>query len=337
MMPCETPVTDGSRTYFAVDKRRRGDENLKVRLGARAWVLAGIVVLAAMACGPAARAQGAPEATPQAPSSGTAPDTAPPDTASPATPPESVTLPGSSKPAVVEIQPTAIPAIKCVQPPPLISLMDYDGPLDKTVGAFANKLELRAVHQPHYQPGVVLCSLALKDKFILFLRDTYDPVTFVAAGFLAGIDQGIGRDRSFGGGGQGYAKRFGAEFVDQTSFKFFKDFAYPSLFGEDPRYYRMMEGPRKARLLHAIGHTFITHTDNGEPMFNFSEWLGTTSVVVLSNEYHPGNGRGFWPAAGGVSLAVGIDTGSDILREFWPDIARKLRLPFRVDTVPTAQ
>lgn len=162
--------------------------------------------------------------------------------------------------------------------------------MGKTVGAFGRKLDLKSVHQPHYQPGLVLCSLGLKDKFILFLRDTYDPVTFLAAGFESGIDQGIGRDQSFGGGAQGYAKRFGAEFVDQTSFKFFKDFAFPTIFGEDPRYYRMMEGPRKARLLHAVGHTFITHTDNGEPMFNFSEWLGTVSVVTLSNEYHPGTG-----------------------------------------------
>jgi hypothetical protein len=274
-----------------------------------------------------ARAQEAPGETPQV-----GPSEAPRDSA-----PQSVTLPGSSEPAVVEVKPTANPSVKCVQPPPIVNFSDYTGPMGKTLGAFGRKLDLKSVHQPQYQPGLVLCSLGLRDKFILFVRDTYDPVTFVEAAFDAGIDQGIGRDRSFGGGGQGYAKRFGAEFVDQTSFKFFKDFAYPTIFGEDPRYFRMMEGPRKARLLHAVGHTFVTHTDNGEPIFNFSEWLGSISVITLSNVYHPGNGRGFGPTAGGVGLSVGIDMGLDILREFWPDLARKLRLPFRVETAPPAQ
>ena len=64
-------------------------------------------------------------------------------------------------------------------------------------------------------------------------------------------------------------------------------------------------------------------------MFNFSEWLGTTSAVVLSNVYHPGNKRGIEPAAEGVGYSVAWDVGFDVLREFWPEIAKKFRLPFR--------
>jgi hypothetical protein len=66
------------------------------------------------------------------------------------------------------------------------ALADYDGPLKKTVGLFSRKLELKAVHPPHGQPGVTLCSLRLDDKFLLFVRDTFEPVTFAAAGFDAG-------------------------------------------------------------------------------------------------------------------------------------------------------
>ena len=64
-------------------------------------------------------------------------------------------------------------------------------------------------------------------------------------------------------------------------------------------------------------------------MFNFTEWLGTTSSVVLSNAYHPNNKRGVGPAATRVAFNVGGDIGFDVLREFWPEIARKFRLPFR--------
>jgi hypothetical protein len=57
--------------------------------------------------------------------------------------------------------------------------------------------------------------------------------------------------------------------------------------------------------------------------------MGTGSAVVLSNTYHPGNERGFAPAARQVGYAVVTDMGFDILREFWPEIACKLRMPFR--------
>lgn len=59
----------------------------------------------------------------------------------------------------------------CVEPAPVVRLGDYDGPLKKTVGFFARALERKAVHPPHYQPGVFLCSLGAEDKFVLFVRE----------------------------------------------------------------------------------------------------------------------------------------------------------------------
>ncbi len=225
-------------------------------------------------------------------------------------------------------------ATPCVRQPPLVRLQDYDGPLKKTVGLFSRKLDLKAVHPPNGQPGVTLCSLRLDEKFLLFVRDTFEPVTFAAAGFDAGIDQADNRDPSFGQGASGYGKRFAADFADQASFKFFKDFAYPAVFSEDPRYYRLIHASGGRRLLHAVDHAFMAHQDNGAVMFNASEWLGTASEVALSNVYHPGNERGFGPAAEQVSFNVLEDMGFDIIREFWPEISHKLKLPFRDEVEP---
>jgi len=69
-------------------------------------------------------------------------------------------------------------------------------------------------------------------------------------------------------------------------------------------------------------------------MFNFSEWLGEISGASLSNLYHPGAKRGFAPAAQGVAIDVALDIGYDELREFWPEMAKKLRLPFRDQNEP---
>jgi hypothetical protein len=75
--------------------------------------------------------------------------------------------------------------------------------------------------------------------------------------------------------------------------------------------------------------SFVAQRDNGNHMFNVSKWLGTVTAVGLNDAYHPGNERGFSPAlrVGGYALAAGM--GFDVLREFWPDIAHKLHMPFR--------
>jgi hypothetical protein len=186
-------------------------------------------------------------------------------------------------------------SVPCVQPAPLVRLQDYNGPMKKTVGLFARALELKAVHQPRYKPDVVLCSLELKDKFVLFVQDSVNPVAFLGSGFYAGLDQASDKDPTFGQGADGYGKRFAAKFTDQASSKFFKDFAYPAIFSEDPRYYRLAQGTVRRRFVHALGHVFVAHRVDGGHMFNYSEWLGTASAITLANAYHPSNERGVRP------------------------------------------
>lgn len=221
------------------------------------------------------------------------------------------------------------PAAPCVEPPPMIRIEDYDGPFQKTVGTFARPLERKSVHPDIFKPGAKLCTLKLKDKFLLFVQDSFDPVTFLSAGFDAGLDQAQGSDPHYHQGAAGYGRRYGAEFVGQASGTFFNDFFYPSIFSEDPRYYRLAHGSFRKRFFHAMEHSVIAHRDNGSRMFNFSIWLGTTSSVVLSNTYHPDNQRGVLPAGQAVVLSILQASADDVLREFWPEISHKLHFPFR--------
>lgn len=244
---------------------------------------------------------------------------------SPPPPPAPVPLSVTTLPASIPLN----PATHCIQPAPMVRWQDYQGPFAKVVGIFGRELERKSVHPLPYKSGTLLCTFTVKDKFILFLRDSADPLTFVDAGFDAGISQAEDNDPTFGQGAAGYADRFGAAMADQASSRFFKDFFYPSLFSEDPRYYRLGRGTTGGRLLHALGHSVIAYRVDGTRGFNFTEWLGTTTTVVLSNTYHPGNRRGFDPAAERVGYSVASDAGFDELREFWPEIARKFKLPFR--------
>jgi len=225
------------------------------------------------------------------------------------------------------------PTTQCLEPPPIVHWEDYQGKFQKSVGLFARKLERKSVPRPHYKAGAVLCTLIVRDKFQLFARNTSDPGSFLSVAFNAGLDQAQNNDHSFRQGAAGYGKRFGANVADMASASFFGDFVYPSIFSEDPRYYRLAHGSRGIRLLHALGHVFVANREDGTHMVNASQWFAATTVVALSNTYHPDNQRGVGPAAQRVAYVTAQAMSFDSLREFWPGIARKLKLPFRGQTL----
>jgi hypothetical protein len=222
----------------------------------------------------------------------------------------------------------------CIKPAPMVGWQDYQGPFQKIVGAFGRRLDRKSTQPPHYIPGAKLCVLTFHDKVRLAVEDTFDPITFLGIAYNAGIGQAQDVDPSYGQGAIGYAKRFGAGFAGQGTSEFFKVIVYPTLFSQDPRYYRLGHGATKDRFLHALEHSVVAYHADGTPMFNFTEWLGTSTTVAISNTYHPDNARGFQPAARRVSYDVAIDAGFDVLREFWPEIAHKFKLPFRERTEP---
>ena len=240
--------------------------------------------------------------------------------------------PAPAAPISEEVQKN--PTAPCLQPPPLVRWQDYQGPMAKVVGAFGRKVERKSVHPPHYKPGDVLCTFKFTDKLRLFAEDLVDPFTILNIGFNAGLDQAENTDPTFGQGAAGYGKRFAASTADQASGNFFKFVLFPTIFSQDPRYYRLGHGAGGARFVHALEHAVVTHQNDGRTMFNYTELLGTTSGVILSNTYHPGNKRGAGPVAEGVALNIANDVAFDVLREFWPEIAHKMRLPFRDEHEP---
>ena len=204
---------------------------------------------------------------------------------------------------------------------------DYRGPLNGIVARFSQGFDNAA---PHLGSGTSSkCQMTVGDKFRLFVNNNIDPASYLSAAWDAGWAQLDSDDPSFGQGGAGYARRYSAAVADNVQSDFFGIFLFPSIFHQDPRYFRMGQGSVKARLGHALAHRFVARSDSGQPMFNYSEWLGTASSKALGNLYHPGNPRGFGPTATRVGLSVSNGMAWDVLREFWPELAHRFHLPFR--------
>src|SRR2546430_1113434 len=97
----------------------------------------------------------------------------------------------------------------------------------------------------------------------------------------------------------------------------------PSILHQDPRYFRLGEGSKKARLGHSVKQIFWTRTDSGGSQFNYSEVLGNSAAVAISTSYYPEN-RNAHDATVKLGTQIGIDLASNILKEFGPDLTRLL-------------
>jgi hypothetical protein len=161
-------------------------------------------------------------------------------------------------------------------------------------------------------------------KIKLVARTTFDPVEFPFFAFLAGISQASNSESGYGQGAIGYAKRFGSTFVDGTSENFFAQAFFPSLLRQDPRYYQDGKGTFWRRAGYAVSRTAVTRNDSGHMRFNISEFAGAGVAAAISNAYHPASDRNVPNTMETWGTMMGWDTVSNVLKEFWPDIRRKV-------------
>jgi hypothetical protein len=195
-----------------------------------------------------------------------------------------------------------------------------------------------------------------REKFRLFAKSAFDPVTLGLVGLQAAWSQAENQFPAYGQGAQGYGKRYGAALADEVSSSLFSNFFYPTLLKQDPRYFRLGEGTFKKRFFYSVKQEFICHTDKGGRSFNFSNVLGAFTAGAISNLYYPGNtlirtipatatspaipvyhnDRGVGLTISRATIAIGYGTMGGLLDEFWPDILQKLHKPKKADGMPAS-
>jgi len=166
--------------------------------------------------------------------------------------------------------------------------------------------------------------LSVKRKFWIAAKDSFDyPIYFISAGF-AGISQIENSNPSFGQGLKGYAMRYAAGYGDQMIGNMMTEGVFPSLLHEDMRYFRRGTGGKLSRTYYALTRILVTRTDAGGTRFNFSEVVGNSVATAISNTYNPDT-RNTEENLEKLGLQLGTDAISNVLKEFWPDVKRKLQ------------
>ena len=158
--------------------------------------------------------------------------------------------------------------------------------------------------------------MGAKQKFQLSFRSIIDPVSFLTVAGIAGAEQYRNVYPGFGGGIEGYGKRYGAALADHVSGSLLGRAVYPSIFHQDPRYFYKGKGSIGSRALYAISATVITRGDDGLRKPNYSHVLGTFSAAAISNLYYPTSDRGVSLFLRNGFAGMGAAVVSNLVREF---------------------
>jgi hypothetical protein len=166
--------------------------------------------------------------------------------------------------------------------------------------------------------------LTVTEKFKIASQDAFDRGTVGLAALFGGESQLTNQNRSFGQGVAGFGRYFGSAYGDLVIGDYMTEGVFPTLLRQDPRYFRRAKGSGWSRLGYAMGQVFWTHRDSGGTQFNYSEILGNSVAVAISNTYYSDN-RTAKDAVPKLGMQLGVDMAANVLKEFWPEIERKFR------------
>lgn len=190
------------------------------------------------------------------------------------------------------------------------------------------------------QKGQKLPPLSAKDKFKVVALGTFDYVQYPWWGLLSAINQADNSEPAYGQGWLAYGKRYGTTAADSTIENFMVGAVFPSVLHQDPRFYYSEQGGGGRRAWYAVSRIFVTRSDSGRSQFNFSEIVGSAASAAISTySYHPkstylstpdnphkfvGSDRTLINAASVWETQLSLDTLTIVVKEFWPDIHRKI-------------
>jgi hypothetical protein len=168
--------------------------------------------------------------------------------------------------------------------------------------------------------------LTLTERRDVYLRQTFfTGASYLKRMFGAGIDQARGAPQQWGGGFEGYGKRFGSrygQFVIQKTIQSGTD----AILGYEPRYdYCHCKG-FWPRTWHAVQRNFVTYNRTEvEKRPQIGSYGGAFAAGLIASETWRPEQENAWKAGGiNVAAQAGYGALSNWLQEFAPDIGHKI-------------
>ncbi len=163
-----------------------------------------------------------------------------------------------------------------------------------------------------------------REAFKIATQNSFDYSSFIFVGITSLMAEGSGAHPQLGKGVAGFGRYYWRGFVDKADGNYLVIFALPTVLHQDERYFAMGQGKLWKRGLYAASRILITPDYQGRNTFNLSEVLGRGMAQGISTTYYPSHDRTVGALATKYAYALGRDALTNVVREFWPDIATRV-------------
>ncbi len=158
------------------------------------------------------------------------------------------------------------------------------------------------------------------EAFMVATQNSFDYSAFVFVGITSLLAEGTGAHTQLGKGVGGFWAYYWRGYLDKTDGNYMVDFAMPTVFHQDERYYAKGEGGIWKRGIYAASRVLITPDYHGKNSFNASEVLGRGVSQAVSLAYYPSQTQTASGFTQKYAYAIGRDALTNVFREIWPDI-----------------
>ena len=179
---------------------------------------------------------------------------------------------------------------------------------DRVFGVLPNYSTVEGNHQAP--------PITARRAFQMAALNSFDPYVFPFVGVVAAL--GVGQ------GTTNYTRRYATALADNSIGNFMTSAVLPSLLHQDPRYFELGAGSVWHRAGYAASRSLVTRSRSGGAQFNVSEIGGNGIAAMISNAYYQPADRNAIGVLTRWGSQVMWDTLSNELKEFWPDVRRKL-------------
>ena len=239
--------------------------------------------------------------------------------------PQDITLEEAIQPQSPQIACTELLAVKAnpaVESSNAFERLDFSAAAIKSAFTHENLVKMGR----NFVPGRPLpdahsyVPLTSRQKFDLFLQRSHSGGMLMDVLSDSLYSQATGAYPRFGGGMEGYGKRFGASVAGSEAGAFFSGFLFPALLHQDPRYFPSHQNDISDRLAYAASRVIIGRSDSGRYVFNSSLILSQFVQAAISNAYIPYRNESVSGTVENALASLGGIAEWNILTEFWPDI-----------------
>jgi hypothetical protein len=167
--------------------------------------------------------------------------------------------------------------------------------------------------------------LSTGQKFQLFVDNSISVHTVTWAILGSAVGQADDSPTGYEQGWGGYGKRFGSSLARQSSSQFFGTFILASALHQDPRFYPEVRPSFFHAVKYSVQRVFVTRSDDGPDVPNWSGMTGPLLSEGLANVYWPDRNRTVGDTFFRYGLDLATKAGGNMLREYWPVFYGKIR------------